>query len=154
MKNEFEKARSFALRALVYRRRTRHELELRLEQKGFTPEVSRLVLDMLMEYGYIDDIGFARWWVDQRLGKRGFKGLKRELRGKGICSGIIDKVLNELGCDAEYHAAMKLVKKELLRNRGACDPPRLASALNRRGFSCEVINKVCYSIRDGKRDWI
>jgi SOS response regulatory protein OraA/RecX len=109
---------------------------------------------MLVEYGYIDDMGFARWWVEQRLGKRGFRGLKRELCGKGICHDIIDEVFDELGFGIEYHAAMKLLKKELTRSRGAYNIQRLASALNRRGFSCEVINRVCHSIRDDKKDWI
>ncbi|OPX88110.1 MAG: Regulatory protein RecX [Pelotomaculum sp. PtaB.Bin013] len=151
MKSEFEKARSLALRMLVFRRRSKHELEQCLKRKGFSPEVSRPVLDVLGEYGYIDDMEFARCWVNQRLGKRGLRGLKQELRGKGICTSIIDDILGKLGFDKEYDAAMKLVEKEMLRSSGAYNLPRLVSLLNRRGYTCEVINKIHHKVKDGER---
>jgi len=151
MKSEFEKARSLALRMLVFRQRSRHELEQGLERKGFSPEVSQPVLDVLGEYGYIDDMEFARCWVNQRLGKRGFRGLKQELRGKGICISIIDDVLDETGFDKEYHAAMRLVEKEMLRSGGAYNLPRLVSLLSRRGFTCEVINMIRHKVKDGEK---
>lgn len=150
MKSELEKARSLALRMLVFRRRSRHELEQCLERKGFSPEVSHSVLDVLGDYGYIDDIEFARWWVNQRLGKRGFRGLRQELRSKGICISIIDEILGEFRFDTEYHAAMKLVEKKLIRRRGAYNLPRLVGSLSRRGFTCEVINKIQHDIKDGE----
>jgi len=152
MKNELKKARSLALRMLALRRRSRHELEQYLERKGFTPEVSHPVLDVLGEYGYINDKEFARCWVDRRLGKRGFSGLRQELRDKGISVKIIEEVLGELGDDREYITAMKLVKKEMIRSNGECNLPRLVGSLNRRGFTCEVISKIQRGIKDGDRD--
>lgn len=152
MNTEFEKARSYAYRLLAFRQRTRKELGLRLRQKGFDPELTGQVLDVLAAYGYIDDRVFACNWVEQRLGKRGLKGLKQELLEKGVSSDIINETLAELGHDAEYNAALKLTQKILLRGDRAFSYSRLAGALSRRGYSSEVISQVCRAARDGLID--
>jgi len=148
VKTEFDQARSFAYRVLAFRRRTRRELELRLEQKGFSMEISRRVLELMVTYSYIDDKAFARLWVEQRLSKRGLPGLRRELLGKGVQPDIIDETLSEFGEDVEYGAAMELAKKRVGIRGGVCLIPRLASYLERRGFSYEAIGKVCRTLRD------
>lgn len=153
MSEEFAKARSYALRLLVYRPRSKYELALRLERKGYADEVSRHVLDVLGGYGYVNDLGFARWWVEQRLGKRGFRGLRRELRDKGIHGEIIEQVLADLGGDAEYQAARRLVQKELNKRSGVAQFSRLAGMLQRRGFTGEIINKIRHSMRDEQWHW-
>lgn len=148
MKTEFDKAMSFAYRVLAFRQRTRHELELRLEQKGFAMEISLRVLDLMVRYGYIDDKAFARLWVEQRLLKRGLPGLKRELLGKGVEPDTIDEILSEFGQDVEYGAALELAKKRVGLRGGVCPFPRLAGFLERRGFSYEVIGRVCRTLSD------
>jgi len=152
VKTDFNKAITFACRVLAFRLHTRRELALRLAQKGFPPEVSGRVLDMLEEYGYINDRLFACRWVEQRLGKRGFRGLKRELLEKGVGGDIIDEVLDGLDCDAEYNAALKLAKKKLAEGGEAYPYQRLAGVLRRRGFSGEVIGKVCRAVSESKPD--
>lgn len=148
MKSEFDKARSFAYRVLAFRRRTRRELELRLEQKGFSAEISRRVLELMVTYGYIDDKAFANLWVEQRLSKRGLPGLRRELLEKGVQPDIIDETLFGFGGDVEFSAAMELAKKKVGIRGGVCLFPRLVGFLERRGFSYEVIGKVCRTLRD------
>lgn len=143
MKNNLEKkAKSLVLRMLMLRQRSRHELEQYLERKGFLRESTCSVLDTLEEYGYINDTEFTRWWVNKRLGKRGLRGLRQELRMKGICTGTIDEIFNELECDAEYNCAVRLAEKEIGRRDRADNYLRLLRLLNRRGYTCEVINKI------------
>ncbi|OPX86694.1 MAG: Regulatory protein RecX [Pelotomaculum sp. PtaB.Bin104] len=152
MNNEFEKARSYAYRLLSYRQRSGKEIESRLRQKGFEPEVTGQVIEQLAEYGYINDREFACNWVEQRLGKRGVKRLKQELFEKGVSGEIVGEALAGLDSDAEYKAAIKLAKKVLQRGDGEFSYPRLAGALNRRGFSSEVVRQVCQIARDGLID--
>lgn len=123
-------------------------MELRLEQKGFSRDIAGQVLDPLVNYGYINDKAFARFWVEQRLAKRGFRGLKEELREKGVDTFIIDEILTEFGREAEYSAALKLAKKKVELSGGACPFLRLAGYLERRGFSYDVIGKVCRLLSD------
>lgn len=148
MKTEHERARSFAYRLLALRRRTRRELEMRLEQKGFSKEVTRSVLGSLEKYGYINDKAFARLWVEQKLAKRGLPGLRRELMEKGVDIEIINEILAELDPEAEYSAALELAKKKSALDGGVCPFPRLAGFLQRRGFSYEVIARVCRILGD------
>ena len=148
MKTEFERARNLAYRLISYRRRTRYELEQRLEQKGFSKEITCQVLTLLVNYGYINDKDYASSWVAQRLAKRGFRVIKRELLEKGIEVVIIDETLNEIGQAAEYAAAMKLAVKKAESSGGICSFIRLAGFLERRGFSYDVIGQVCRNISD------
>lgn len=143
MKDEFEQARAFVYRMLASRRHTRHELELRLERKGFSSEVSRRVLELMTGYGYIDDRAFARLWVEQRKVKRGLPGLRQELLKKGVDREDIDEILTECGPDMEWEAALALAERKIALCGGVCPLPRLAGFLQRRGFSNEVVGRVC-----------
>lgn len=148
MKTELEHARNLAYRLISYRRRTKYELEQRLEQKGFSKEISGQVLALLVNYGYINDKDYASNWVAQRLAKRGFRVIKQELLEKGVEVVIIDETLNEIGQEAEYAAAMKLAVKKAESGGGNCSFIRLAGFLERRGFSYDVIGQVCRNISD------
>lgn len=148
MKTELERARDLAYRLISYRRRTKYELEQRLAQKGFSKEITRQVLTLLVNYGYINDKDYAGIWVAQRLAKRGFRVIKRELLEKGVEIVIIDETLNEIGQEAEFAAAMKLAVKKTESSGGICSFMRLAGYLERRGFSYDVIGQVCRNISD------
>ncbi|MCL6558587.1 MAG: recombination regulator RecX, partial [Firmicutes bacterium] len=147
-KDDFVKARSIAYRMLAARRRTGWEVERRLQEKGFEPEVSRRVVDCLKNYGFIDDAEFARCWVDWRLGKSGAVGLRRELSAKGVAPEIIDKTLGVLDDEAEYKAALALAKKQMTRRGGNYPLLKLAGFLERRGYSYDVVGRICRTLVD------
>lgn len=144
MKAEIEKASSFAYRVLASRPRTRLELELCLEKKGFSAEASRQVLEQMAHYGYIDDGAFARLWVEQRKAKRGLGGLERELLAKGVSRTVIREVLAEMDPEEEYRAARDLIAKKV--RKSASTLSRVAGLLERRGFSYEVIGRICRAV--------
>jgi regulatory protein len=135
-------AKTAALRHLTRRRRTRHELFLYLRRKGFSPEVCDLAIVKMDDYGYIDDAEFSRFWVRNKLGKKGFRWLRLDLRAKGVNSTIIDQVLDEYGLDSEYNCAARIVEKELSKSTGGAERQKILSALNRRGYSWDVISKI------------
>ncbi|KUK83858.1 MAG: Regulatory protein RecX [Pelotomaculum thermopropionicum] len=148
MKNELNQAFSFICGILAKRWRTRRELELRLEQKGFSAGISRHVLEMMEQYGYIDDQAYSRYWVEKRLGKKGFVLLKQELLDRGVDINLIEDVLAEYGQEAEYLAALRLVKEKEALSGNSCSVSRLAGFLKRRGFSSEVIGKIFWEISE------
>jgi regulatory protein len=148
VKDEFEQARAFVYRLLASRRHTRLELELRLERKGFSSEVSLRILELMTGYGYIDDRAFARLWVEQRKVKRGIHGLRQELLKKGVDKEDIAEILTEFGPDMEWEAALALAEKKIALCGGVCPLSRLAGFLQRRGFSNEVIGRVCRNFSD------
>ncbi|MDD4237159.1 MAG: regulatory protein RecX [Desulfotomaculaceae bacterium] len=148
MHSEVDKAMSIAFRVLAYRRRTTRELTDKLEEHGFSVEVTRSVIDTMSRYGYIDDKAYARLWIEQRLYKRGFPGLKRELMQKGVATSIIEETIAEAGPEAEFKAAFVLALKKLTQSGGDCPFPQLARFLQNRGYSYESINRVGRTITD------
>jgi regulatory protein len=143
---------SFACRVLAYRRRTTCELTEKLEKKGYSVEVSRSVIDTLSRYGYIDDKAYARLWIEQRLCKKGFHGLKRELLLKGVDANIIEETIAEAGPEAEFQAAFLLALKKLNQCGSTCSYPRLARFLQNRGYSYDSISRVGRKITDNESE--
>ena len=129
-----------------YRPRAEVELQRRLEQKGYSQEVAEITINNLKRLGYIEDRAFARYWVKVRFGKKGCFALRQELLGKGVDAEIINEILAELDPEAEHNCALNMAKKKIKYCSGGCSYSRLAGFLGRRGFSSEVIYKVCQAL--------
>lgn len=106
-------AKDVCLRLLTDRARSRHELETRLAKKGFTPAVSRAVLQRLETANLIDDAAFAEQWVRSRhvYSGKGKKALKVELRTKGVSDEIAAEALGQIDTEDERERATALVRK-------------------------------------------
>ena len=146
MRSEIDRARLFAYKLLNYRPRAERELKQRLEQKGYSQEVAEITINNLKRLGYIEDRAFARYWVKVRFGKKGCFALRQELLVKGIDVVIINEILAEIDPEAEYNCALNIAKKKIKYSSGGCPYSRLAGFLGRRGFSCEIIYKVCQAL--------
>jgi regulatory protein len=137
------KAIEAALRLLVVRPRSEHELRDRLKRKQYEPETIDLALERVRGRGYLDDADFARRWVENRVQHRprGERMLKQELRVKGIDPETIAEVIEEADID-EVASAVVVAEKAARRLRGL-DPQvarrRLMGTLARRGFGYDVI---------------
>jgi regulatory protein len=130
-----------ALRYLSLRPRSEAELSFRLHRRGFDEGVIAQVLTQLKEQHLVDDVGFARFWVENRgaFSPRSYRLLKQELKGKGIAPDIITEVTAEV--DDEFEAYQAVRKKARLL-RGMDYPQfrhKLTAFLRRRGFDYEVI---------------
>jgi regulatory protein len=143
---EIDRARLYAYKLINYRPRAERELQRRLEHKGYSKEVTDIVIDYLTAQGYIEDKAFARYWVVTRSKKKGCLGLRRDLLEKGIDIAVINKSLALFGSVDEYNSALKIAIKKIALCGGSCPYPRLAGFLERRGFSYEVIYKVCQAV--------
>jgi regulatory protein len=86
-----------ALNFLSYRPRSEREVEMRLRNKGYSPEQIEIVMEKLREAGYVNDKAFAEFWVSNRMtfSPRGPRLLKSELRQKGVPANVVDEVMAE-----------------------------------------------------------
>ncbi|MCL6639096.1 MAG: recombination regulator RecX [Firmicutes bacterium] len=139
-------ARALALKLLAARRRTEHELAGRLRQKGFSGEIIEETVGFLKEYGLLDDLAYARGWVESRRGKNGVLRMKRDLLARGIDPVIAGQVLDQVDEEAQFRAALALVEKRLSRSGGTCPLPRLLRFLKSRGFSDAVTGRVARAV--------
>lgn len=125
---------------LAAQARSRSDLEQALLNKGVPAPVVSDVLDRCESSGLIDDVEFARTWVQQRQAAKGLssRALAQELRGKGIDDQIARDALAELDPDVEVQAAHQLVRRKL-RSMSQLDEVtqtrRLVGMLARKGYS-------------------
>ncbi|MCK4463979.1 MAG: regulatory protein RecX [Candidatus Omnitrophica bacterium] len=141
-----EKAKAYAYNLLRVQPRSEKELSFRLKKKGFSESTSKETVSLFKKNGLLDDLKFARGWVDARL-KSNPKGdivLRYELTTKGISGKIIDKVLSE-NPECEEAIAKRLAGDRIKALRGLPKlkaKKRLHDYLARRGFKRDIIEKI------------
>ncbi|MBM3322918.1 hypothetical protein FJY69_05530 [candidate division WOR-3 bacterium] len=138
-------ARNYAFLLLSYKARTTAELSQRLTRKGFPPETIRETLDRLAELGMVNDEGYARQFVQDRIsiGHKGRWRVRQELVKRGISREQAEAALAQ--APDELAAARAVTGKYLERNRRlepAVLKRRLYAFLARRGFSPDTIQQV------------
>ncbi|WP_431037248.1 recombination regulator RecX [Streptomyces sp. P6-2-1] len=134
-----EQARAICLRLLTGTARTRKQLAEALRKREIPEEAAEEVLSRFEEVGLIDDAAFAGAWVESRHHSRGLarRALARELRTKGVESGLIDEAVGQLDSEQEEATARRLVDRKLRATRGLDRDKRLrrlAGMLARKGY--------------------
>ena len=149
---QLAQARNYAFLLLSYKARTAAELKQRLTRKGFSPETVQSTIDRLAELKMVDDAGYARQFVEERvnIGHKGKWRVRGELLKRGIDRKQIDAALEQ--APDETAAAREVAEKYLSRNRRlepAVLKRRLYALLARRGFSPDTIQRVMRLDADG-----
>ena len=96
-----------------------------------------LIVERLVERGYVDDVKFARYYVENRFVKKGVsrKRLKMELMKKGISQDIVEEVLDGRNDEEEI---LKIIAKK----RAKYDDEKLVAYLCRQGFSYQLAKEL------------
>jgi len=91
----YEKAEQSALRFLLYRGRSVHELQVKLRDKGYGDDVIGKVVDRFSELKYLDDECFANQWARSLAVNKlwGNRKIEIDLRLKGISEMLIKGAL-------------------------------------------------------------
>ena len=107
---------------------------------GVSPEITMRVYDRLVEKGYIDDIKFTKYWVENRSLTKGvsLRKLTSELRTKGVESSIIEQTLGE----TERNDGEEIQKIIAKKRSHYPDDQKLIAYLARLGFSYDEIKKA------------
>jgi len=151
-----QEARDYAFLLLKFRPRSENEIRQRLKKKKFDADIIESTLSFLKDKGFIDDICFAKTWIESRIKKPlGIRRLKAELSIKGINKAIIDTQINEIKKSYCEEDIVGGIAKDRLNRLKDIDPQkakkRVYAYLLRRGFSPEVVIDVLAQakIRDG-----
>jgi regulatory protein len=145
--SDYIKVLDRVLNFFSYRPRTEKELINWFKRKEVGPETQKMVLEKINRLNLIDDLAFAKWWIEQRTEFRpaGMRLLKMELRQKGISDDIIDEVIINGQDVNEVNLAKKVIEKKMPRlekYKGAELKIKLQTTLLQRGFSWEVIKET------------
>lgn len=132
-------ARKILLDQLTGRARSRAELADKLRSRNVPDDIATRLLDRFTELGLIDDLAFARQWVESRQSGRGMarRALAVELRRKGIDDEVAREALDQIESDDERAAGVELVRRKL-RSMQRLDETtkarRLVAMLGRKGY--------------------
>ena len=130
----------------MVRPRSEKEVTDYFRRKQVHQSMHEKLLEKLKHLELLDDLKFAKWWIDQRQSFRPKpkRILNNELRIKGIKPEIIEEVLGEEEIDEEKMAkellAKKMYKWKNLEPREA--KQKMSQYLAGKGFSWDVIEKV------------
>jgi regulatory protein len=148
----YERLVNAAIRFVSFRPRSQKEFTDFLDKKLTRWDVSGVgliakVIGRMEELGYVDDVKFAAWWVDQRTAFRpkGNRVIEIELIRKGVPRAIIASVLSSRGSQSLLAAAKQAVAKKLhlwVKLPDMARKKKLYDYLGRRGFDSETIGKL------------
>jgi regulatory protein len=155
---------------LAVRPRSVAETRRRLHTLGYPDALVGQVVDRLVSIGYLDDLAFARAWVESRdrAHPRGSLALRQELAQKGVARDVVEDILGERaetagdrqvapGVTAVAHGAAveDEAAERLLGRKGAmlareADPRRRRqkayALLARHGFPPDVCRRLAASV--------
>lgn len=134
-----------ALRALMRRAYSIHQMKAYLEQRAEDKEQVAAVIARLREQNYIDDARYAAEFTRQRARSRGQGSFRiaRELRARGVPDRYIDAALETSASETDESALVrKRIQRKLAHIRAPLDQRKLASlyrSLLRAGFPADII---------------
>lgn len=141
-RDSFEKAHDRALRFLSYRPRSEAEMRRYLQSKAVSPAIEEEVIERLTRAKLLDDLAFARYWVENResFKPRGLRMLRYELYQKGLSEDIIAQALTDLDEEESAYQVALQRGRRLAHLDQVSFRKKLGAYLLRRGFPHEVVN--------------
>ncbi len=139
--SEFGKLYQRALEWVLVRPRSEKEVRDYLYKKVFERKLDKGYIDLIVarlkEKKYLDDLVFAKYYVENRFVKKGIsrRRLSLELMKKGVAKEIIAEVLDGRNDEEE-------ILKMIAKKRGRYDDEKLISYLCRQGFSFELVQNL------------
>ena len=146
-----------AVRALMRRAHSIHEMTQKLERRSDNKLLVQVVIARLKENGMIDDARYAKQFARQRTEsrKQGKYRVARDLRARGIPDHHISSALEEVAQTSDEAAMVRQrIARKLRSYRGPgtnkkIDEKKMASmygSLLRAGFSADVVRRELKAI--------
>jgi len=141
-----------AVRALMRRAHSVHEMKQKLEHRSDNKLLVEVVMARLKENGMIDDARYAKQFARQRTEgrKQGKFRVARDLRARGVPDRHIDAALKETAEQTDEAAMVRQrIERKLRSHGGEVDEKRMASlysSLLRAGFSADVVRRELKAI--------
>jgi regulatory protein len=140
-----------ALKFISYKPRTSFEVIKKLREKDLNEDAISIIIDKLIEKSYVDDLQYAKNWVENRsINKpRSKKLIKWELKNKQFSEEIISEVTSEML--PEEKLAILAAEKYARRLSGFEEDiftRRLSGYLMRRGFTYSTVYSTVKRIRN------
>lgn len=143
-----KRAKLRCMNLLQSRDYTRRQLEDKLKQGDYPQDCIVEAIDYMMSYGYIDDLRYARDFIEYHLNSRSRMRIETDLMRKGIDSDVIREAFAELDEQGVEQDELAMIQ-ELLRKKNYSpgtadrqDQQKMYGFLYRRGFRPDTIAKA------------
>lgn len=149
----------FVLRSTKARPQTETELRTKLRSRDHTDDAIDNAIERATELGAIDDVAFAKAWVNDRGVGRGYSALRirEELRRRAVPEGVIDDAMGALEARDDLSVATELARSRAQRLPAALEPEavarRLLGFLARRGYPEGLSRRVAIQVSGLDREW-
>ena len=145
MEDKVKQAKLKALSLLTDMDRTEAQLRQKLKQKSYEDDVVEQAMEYVKSFGYIDDVNYAKRFVESRKKTKSKHEIAAMLSQKGVHREVISQAVTEC-----YHPEDALEAIQYLAGK-KCESPEQCSDkekkkifdyLLRKGFSYEEIRQV------------
>lgn len=146
--SKIDKAYNLTLAFVARRARSEWELRDYFRRKDIDEEAGDLILGRLKDFGYVNDLSFARSWVDNRrlLKPISRRRLTMELRQKHVADDIVRQVLEE-DETSDRDTLRDLVERKRKQTRYQ-DDLKLMQYLVRQGYSYDDVKLALRTTED------
>jgi regulatory protein len=149
----------FVLRSTKIRPQTEAELRAKLRAREQPDDVIDDAIARATALGAIDDVAFAKAWVNDRALGRGYSALRvrEELRRRAVAEPVIDTALEVLRTRDDLAVATELARTRAQRMPAALAlevvARRLVGFLSRRGYPESLARRVALEVSGLDREW-
>lgn len=138
----FKRAKDRALYLLESFERTEYQLYQKLKDGYYPIVIIERVIAFLKQYNYINDVEYARRYIECYMYKKSIKCIETELYKKGIKKDVFDGLVcidDEIEIEQIKQILSK--KKYLEKANDIKEKNKIFNYILRRGYSFEMINR-------------
>lgn len=125
--------------------RTESQLKMKLDQGGYPEDIVEMALAYVKSFGYVNDLNYARNFIESRKNKKSRLELKMLLKEKGVSQEHIERAMEEC---YEKEDSVEAIRK-IMEKRHYCpeeasyeEKQKIMAYLVRKGFSYDDIKRA------------
>lgn len=147
------RAKKKALHLLERMDRTERQLYRKLTEGGYPEMIAQEAVDYVKSYHYVDDVRYARSYIESRKETRSLRQIERELYQKGIAKEDFQCAAAQLEAPDEERQILSWIEKKRFCASSADrkETDRFIRFLLYRGYGISVIQKVLRQCAESER---
>lgn len=139
-----KRARLRCMNILKSADKTEWQLRAKLRQGGYPKEIEDIAIEYVRSFHYIDDVRYARYYIESRSQTKSKRQIVQDLKAKGVSSEDIEAAYEQAEGNSEEETILALAKKKRmnLENPTAEEQQKYYVFFMRKGFSYAAVRKV------------
>lgn len=141
-----KRAKLRAMHLLYDMGRTESQLRTKLKQGGYVEDAVEAAIRYVKSFGYINDMEYARSFIDSRKDRKSKKELYAALLQKGVPAEIVEQVFEEADYgEKDSRQAIEALMRKKSYNPETADvkeKQKMMGYLMRKGFSYQDVRNV------------